>query len=89
MFTVAADFLLPVGHSRWQFHQVVVGIVYYLMLIPMWSIRAQTSGSVGALLFFSAVAAVGVAATLRFNLWFTSRFYRNELNAQRGRVFGR
>ena len=73
----------------WQFHQVVVGIVYYLMLIPMWSIRAQTSGSVGALLFFSAVAAVGVAATLRFNLWFTSRFYRNELNAQRGRVFGR
>lgn len=71
----------------WQFHQVVVGIVYYLMLIPMWSIRAQTSGSVGALLFFSTVAAVGVAATLRFNLWFTSRFYPNELNAQRGRVF--
>ena len=71
----------------WQFHQVVVGVVYYLMLIPMWSIRGQTSGPAGALLFFSTVAAVGVAATLRFNLWFTSRFSPSELSAQRVRVF--
>ena len=71
----------------WQFHQVVVGVVYCLMLIPMWSTRGQTSVPAGSLLFLSTVAVVGVAATLRFNLWFTSRFSPSELSAQRARVF--
>ena len=71
----------------WQFHQAVVGVVYYLTLIPMWIIRGQTPGRWGALLFLSMVAAVGVAATLRFNLWFTSRFNPAELKAHRARVF--
>ena len=33
------------------------------------------------------VAAVGVAATLRFHLWFTLHFSPTELTAQRARVF--
>ena len=70
----------------WQFHQVVVGLVYYLTLIPMWTVRKEVP-EWGALLFFSTVAVVGVAATLRFHLWFTSRFTRAELAAQRDRVF--
>ena len=71
----------------WQFHQVTVGLVYYLTLLPIWSVRSQIPSPWGALLFFSTVAVVGVAATLRFHLWFTSRFYRAELAAQRDRVF--
>ena len=71
----------------WQFHQAVVGVGYYLTLIPLWSIRAWMPGAWGSRLFFAAVAAVGVAATLRFHLWFTSRFSRTELAAQRRQSF--
>ena len=71
----------------WQCHQAVVGLGYYLMLIPLWNIRAWIPGAWGSRLFFAAVAAVGVAATLRFHLWFTSRFYRTELAAQRRQSF--
>ena len=71
----------------WQFHQVAVGLVYYLTLIPMWNVRNSVPAPWGALLFFSTVAIVGVAATLRFHLWFTSCFTRAELTAQRDRVF--
>ena len=53
------------------------------MLIPLWHIRAWIPGAWGSRLFFAAVAVVGVAATLRFHLWFTSRFSRTELAAQR------
>ncbi len=70
----------------WQFHQVVVGLVYYAMLYPLWLVRGWTRGGWGSLMFFGSLAAVGVAANLRFHLWFTSRFYPTELNAQRGHV---
>ena len=71
----------------WQFHQAVVGVGYYLTLIPLWSIRAWMPGAWGSRLFFAAVAAVGIAATLRFHLWFTSRFSCTELVAQRRQSF--
>ena len=71
----------------WQFHQVTVGLVYYLTLVPIWMIRGQMPEPWGLLLFFSTVVAVGVAATLRFHLWFTSRFSPTELTAQRSRIF--
>ena len=64
-----------------------MGLGYYLMLIPLWNIRAWIPGAWGSRLFFAAVAVVGVAATLRFHLWFTSRFYRTELAAQRRQSF--
>ena len=71
----------------WQFHQAVVGVGYYLVLIPAWGVRGWMPGSAGSLLFFALVAAVGVAATLRFHLWFTSQNYRSELTTQRGQSF--
>jgi len=63
----------------WQFHQAVIGFLYYAMLYPMWKSEADNSGGWGALLFFMCVAAVAVAANLRFHLWFTSGFYAAEL----------
>ena len=83
----------PLGDSRttslwwWQFHQGIVGVMYYLTLVPMWMIRERTPEPWGPLLFFSTVLAVGVAANLRFHLWFTSRFNPSELTTQRARVF--
>jgi len=71
----------------WRFHQGIVGVVYYLTLIPMWQIREQAPEPWGPLLFFSTVLAVGVAANLRFHLWFTSRFSPTELTTQRTRAF--
>ena len=73
--------------SWWRFHQAAVAIVYSLMLIPVWNLRDEIPGPWGAVLFLSLVAAVGVSATLRLHLFFSSRFYPAELTAQRGRVF--
>jgi len=70
----------------WQFHQVWVGLMYYLMLLPMWKVKEWTPGGWGALFFFLSVAAVGVAANLRIHLWFTSVYYPLELGEQIRRV---
>ena len=70
----------------WRFHQIAVGLGYYVMLYPLWQVRGWTPGILGLLLFFSALMAVGVAGNLRLHLWFTSRFYPAELAAQRARV---
>jgi hypothetical protein len=72
----------------WQFHQAVIGFLYYAMLYPMWKVKQSTPGGWGALLFFMCVAAVAVAANLRFHLWFTSGFYPSELADQRRGVAG-
>ena len=71
----------------WQFHQAAVAVVYSLILIPVWSLRDEIPRPWGVLLFLLLVAAVGVSATLRLHLSFTSHFYPAELTAQRGRVF--
>lgn len=70
----------------WQFHQATVGIVYYLMLYPLWKLREWTHGMGGSLIFFPPLIAVGVAANLRFHLWFTSACYPSELSWYRRRV---
>ncbi len=70
----------------WQFHQAVIGLLYYLMLYPMWKVKQAAERGWGSLLFFSCVAAVAVAANLRFHLWFTSAYYSTELAGQRRRV---
>jgi len=80
----------------WQFHQVTVGLLYYLMLYPVWLVRGsierlgRSAGLAGAdylglALFFAAVVGVAVASNLRLHLWFTSHNYPAQLNAQRGR----
>ncbi len=67
----------------WQFHQAVIGGLYYSMLYPMWQVKVWTPGMWGRLIFFLTVAAVAVAANLRFHLWFTSAYYPSELSKQR------
>jgi len=70
----------------WQFHQAFAGFGYYGMLYPLWWVRERMSGIEGSLLFFPALVAVGIAANLRLHLWFTSRFYHSQLEAQRRAV---
>ena len=70
----------------WRFHQAAVSVVYSLMLVPVWSLRDEILQPWGRLLFLSLVAAVGVSATLRLHLLFTSHFYPAELTVQRGQV---
>jgi serine/threonine protein kinase len=70
----------------WQFHQACVGAVYYLMLYPLWRAKEWTPGVPGYLFFYASLVAVGIAANLRFHLWFTSAFYSAELPWQRNRA---
>ncbi len=71
----------------WQFHQAVAGFGYYGMLYPMWIVKNWwLKGIEGSMYFFPTLIAVGVAANLRLHLWFTSRFYPSELQAQRNSV---
>jgi hypothetical protein len=67
----------------WQFHQVLVAILEYAMLYPLWHIRNWVGGRTGAVVFFGSLVVVSMAATLRLHLWFTSRHYRSELSDQR------
>jgi hypothetical protein len=63
----------------WEFHQGMVALIYWVMVIPAWYARGHISGIWGRVFFITMLAAVIVAATLRLHLWFTSRFYENEL----------
>lgn len=70
----------------WQFHQGFIGFTYYAMLYPMWQVKVWNPGFRGPLLFFTFLATVGIAANLRFYLWFASKFYPEELREIRARV---
>ncbi len=67
----------------WQFHQRAAGAVYYAMLYPLWQVREWASPPWGSAVFFAALAAVLVAANLRFHLSFTERFTPAQLDLQR------
>ena len=67
----------------WQFHQRAAGAVYYAMLYPLWQVREWASPPWGSAVFFAALAAVLVAANLRFHLSFTERFTPAQLELQR------
>ncbi len=67
----------------WQFHQRTAGAVYYAMLYPLWQVREWASPPWGSAVFFAALAAVLVAANLRFHLSFTERFTPAQLELQR------
>ena len=70
----------------WEFHQAITALLYWLMMIPAWRARELIDGSWGRVFFFVTLAAVIVAANLRFHLWFTSRFYPAERRWARKRV---
>ena len=70
----------------WQFHQRAAGVVYYAMLYPLWRVREWAPPPWGSAVFFAALAAVLVAASLRFHLSFTERFTPDELDLQQTRV---
>ena len=70
----------------WEFHQGMAALVYWIMLIPMWSARGLIAGLPGRTLFMMALASVIVSANLRLHLWFTSRFYPAELPWVRARA---
>ena len=70
----------------WQFHQRAAGAVYYAMLYPLWRVREWASPPWGSAVFFAALAAVLVAANLRFHLSFTERFTPAQLDLQQTRV---
>ncbi|MPZ16321.1 MAG: protein kinase [Luteitalea sp.] len=77
----------PATRLGWEVHQVVVSLVYGVMLWPMWLVRAHmTPGPWRTLWFVVNVAVVALAATLRFNLAFTSRCYPAALDLQRRRA---
>ncbi len=69
-----------------QFHQGVVGLLYYVMLYPLWRVREWAPVPWGSLLFFATLATVPVAANLRFHLWFTQQFNPAEIRAQRAQA---
>ena len=58
----------------WEFHQATTSLVYWLMVIPVWTARGVLGGWMGRAVFVATLAAVILAANLRFHLWFTSRF---------------
>ena len=70
----------------WEFHQGMAALVYWIMLVPMWSARGLIGGLSGRTLFMMALASVIVSANLRLHLWFTSRFYPAELPWVRARA---
>ena len=70
----------------WQFHQRAVGAVYYALLYPLWQVREWAPAPWGSAAFFAALAAVLVAANLRFHLSFTERFTPAQLDLQQAQV---
>jgi hypothetical protein len=70
----------------WEFHLGVAALLYWLMVIPAWTARTLIGGATGRVIFIATLASVIVAANLRLHLWFTSRFYPEELTWLRTRV---
>jgi hypothetical protein len=86
-----ADMPAPAVRERsarwwWEAHQAIVAAVYWLMVIPAWTVRGVLGGWAGRVVFIAVLASVIIAANLRLHLWFTSRFYPTELRWLRGRV---
>ncbi len=79
---------VPRSHKLWwwQFHQAFIGFTYYGMLYPMWQVKVWTPGLWGPIFFFLCLGSVGIAANLRFYLWFASAFYPEELPELRTHV---
>lgn len=67
----------------WQFHQLVTSLSYGIVLYFLWAGREWLPGPAGQWLFLAGLTGALTANTLRLHLWFTSRFYPEEWQAQR------
>jgi predicted Ser/Thr protein kinase len=69
------------AHRRfwWEFHQGVTALVYAFVAVPAWYARGLIGGWQGRTFFIAFIASVVVASIARLHLWFTSRFYPEQL----------
>jgi hypothetical protein len=70
----------------WEFHQAATAAIYWLTVVAAWRGRDELGPPWGRAFFIAVLVSVVVAANLRLNLWFTSRFYPSELRWARRRV---
>ncbi len=66
----------------WQFHQVIVSVVYVAMLYPAWITRGWLPRPWNMLFFLVLLACTAAATSLRLHLWFTSRYFPGQLPDQ-------
>jgi predicted Ser/Thr protein kinase len=69
----------------WEFHQAVISVMYFLMLYPAWRARAWLPPPWATAFLWSVLASAAAAITLRLHLWFTARFFPDELSTQLAR----
>jgi hypothetical protein len=75
-----------IGTVRWwEVHQLVVALSYWFMVWPAWHVHKWT-GARGVPIFLVTLAIVIVGGNTRLHLWFTSRTFPRELEAQRADV---
>lgn len=67
----------------WQFHQLIVSVVYASPLYLVWRVRRGMPGNLGTRLFFFLLIIVVIAVSMRLHLWFTSRFDPGRLTRER------
>lgn len=70
----------------WQVHQIWAGSLYFLNLVPIWIAMDWMPRPWGSRLFIAAVAIAAIGGNLRWHLSFTSRYYPDQLAAQRARL---
>jgi hypothetical protein len=74
---------VPASRWWWECHQAVISAIYVLMMYPAWRARSWLAPPWGTLFLLVTLACAAVSTTLRLHLWFTSRFYPDELSRER------
>jgi hypothetical protein len=69
----------------WEFHQAAAALVYAAMIYPAWLARPALGPPWGRVVFILVLATAIISITLRLHLWFTSRWYPDQLDWARGR----
>jgi len=70
----------------WEFHQAAISALYVLMMYPAWRARSWLPPRAGILFLFVVLACAAAATAVRLHLWFTARFYPEELTTQLARA---
>ena len=71
----------------WQFHEGTAAVVYWLLLIPVWHVKAWIDAMDWRFIFFTLLAALAVVPSLRLSLAFVSHFQPRLLKEQYGRCW--